>query len=61
MEASQALGDPTLILERLITSPRHIEIQIFGDTHGTVIALGERECSIQHSHQKVIEECPCRR
>lgn len=57
-EASQAFGDPTLILERLIQAPRHIEIQIFGDTHGTVIALGERECSIQRRHQKVIEECP---
>ncbi len=57
-EASQAFGDPTLILERLIQAPRHIEIQIFGDTHSTVIALGERECTIQRRHQKVIEECP---
>jgi len=57
-EASQAFGESTLILERLIQNPRHIEIQIFGDTHGNIISLGERECSIQRRHQKIIEEAP---
>jgi 3-methylcrotonyl-CoA carboxylase alpha subunit len=57
-EAQQAFGDGTLILEKLIENPRHIEIQIFGDHYGNVIALGERECSIQRRHQKIIEEAP---
>jgi len=57
-EAKQAFGDDTLILEHYVTNPRHIEIQIFGDTHGNVIAFGERECSIQRRHQKVVEETP---
>jgi geranyl-CoA carboxylase alpha subunit len=57
-EAQQAFGDATLILEKLLVNPRHIEIQIFGDTHGNVISLGERECSIQRRHQKIIEEAP---
>lgn len=57
-EASQAFGDSTLILERLIQNPRHIEIQIIGDAYGKVVSLGERECSIQRRHQKVIEEAP---
>jgi acetyl-CoA carboxylase biotin carboxylase subunit len=57
-EAQQAFGDDTLILEKLIESPRHIEIQVFGDHYGNVIALGERECSIQRRHQKIIEEAP---
>ncbi len=57
-EAKQAFGDDTLILEKLIENPRHIEIQIFGDAQGNVIALGERECSIQRRHQKIIEEAP---
>jgi acetyl/propionyl-CoA carboxylase alpha subunit len=57
-EAKQAFGDETLILEHYVTNPRHIEIQIFGDTHGNVIAFGERECSIQRRHQKVVEETP---
>ncbi|GAB4315972.1 MAG: acetyl/propionyl/methylcrotonyl-CoA carboxylase subunit alpha [Phototrophicales bacterium] len=57
-EAMQAFGDDTLILEKLIENPRHIEIQIFGDHHGNVIALWERECSIQRRHQKIIEETP---
>jgi propionyl-CoA carboxylase alpha chain len=57
-EAESAFGDGTLLLERYFEAPRHIEIQIFGDTHGNVVHLGERECSIQRRYQKVIEEAP---
>jgi acetyl-CoA carboxylase biotin carboxylase subunit len=57
-EAKAAFGDDTLLLEKRIINPRHVEIQIFGDRHGNVIALGERECSIQRRHQKIIEESP---
>ena len=57
-EAASAFGDATLILERYIDRPRHIEVQILGDHHGTLVHLGERECSIQRRHQKVVEEAP---
>ena len=57
-EAAAAFGDSSLYLEKAVERPRHIEIQIFGDQHGNLVHLGERECSIQRRHQKVIEECP---
>jgi acetyl-CoA carboxylase biotin carboxylase subunit len=57
-EAAGAFGDGAIYVEKLIERPRHIEIQVFGDRHGNVIHLGERECSIQRRHQKIIEECP---
>jgi acetyl-CoA carboxylase biotin carboxylase subunit len=57
-EAAGAFGNPEMYVEKLIERPRHIEIQVLGDRHGNMVHLGERECSIQRRHQKVIEECP---
>jgi acetyl-CoA/propionyl-CoA carboxylase biotin carboxyl carrier protein len=57
-EALAAFGDGTLLVERWITRPRHIEIQVFADAHGHAVHLGERECSLQRRHQKIIEEAP---
>ena len=57
-EAASAFGDDTVFLERYVTAPRHVEVQIFGDHHGEVVSLFERECSIQRRHQKIIEESP---
>ncbi|MBB5960266.1 acetyl-CoA/propionyl-CoA carboxylase biotin carboxyl carrier protein [Saccharothrix tamanrassetensis] len=57
-EARGSFGDDTLLIERFITNPRHIEIQVLADAHGKVVHLGERECSLQRRHQKIIEEAP---
>lgn len=58
-EAENAFGSEELILEKAVIAPRHVEIQVFGDTHGNYVYLFERDCSIQRRHQKVVEEAPC--
>ncbi|MBB5478032.1 ATP-binding protein [Micromonospora parathelypteridis] len=57
-EAAAAFGDGTVFIERYVERGRHVEVQIFGDAHGRVVALGDRECSIQRRHQKIVEEAP---
>jgi acetyl-CoA carboxylase biotin carboxylase subunit len=57
-ESQRAFGDNEVYIEKAIINPRHVEMQIFGDEHGDVVYLGERECSVQRRHQKVLEECP---
>jgi acetyl-CoA carboxylase biotin carboxylase subunit len=58
-EAQGAYGNPELYIEKFLIKPRHVEIQIMADSHGNVVSLGERDCSIQRRHQKLIEESPC--
>ncbi|KAL8820571.1 MAG: hypothetical protein Q9191_007486 [Dirinaria sp. TL-2023a] len=57
-EARSSFGDDTMLVEKYITTPRHIEVQVFADKHGNCVALGERDCSIQRRHQKILEESP---
>jgi acetyl-CoA carboxylase, biotin carboxylase subunit len=57
-EAASSFNDPAIYIEKYIERPRHIEIQLIGDSHGQMVYLGERECSLQRRHQKVVEECP---
>jgi 3-methylcrotonyl-CoA carboxylase alpha subunit len=57
-EAQSAFGNPDVLIEKVVVAPRHIEVQVFGDTHGNVVHLFERDCTLQRRNQKVIEEAP---
>ena len=57
-EASNAFGDGQLLIEKAVLHARHVEIQVFGDRHGHVVHIGERDCSVQRRNQKVVEEAP---
>ncbi len=59
MEARAAFGDDTMYLEKYVSNPRHVEVQILADQYGNTVYLGNRDCSVQRSHQKVVEEAPC--
>ena len=58
-EAQNAFGSGDLIIEKAVVNARHVEVQVFADRHGNTVHLGERDCSVQRRHQKVVEEAPC--
>jgi 3-methylcrotonyl-CoA carboxylase alpha subunit len=57
-EAQKSFGDQVMLVEKFVSEPRHVEVQVFGDMHGNYVYLFERDCSVQRRHQKVIEEAP---